>query len=923
MVMPTTRGKVLPRRIEEEMRESFLDYSMSVIVQRALPDVRDGLKPVHRRILYAMQELGLRPDRPYKKSATVVGEVLGKYHPHGDTAVYDALVRMAQDFSLRYPLVDGQGNFGSVDGDSAAAYRYTEARLAPAAVELLRDLDRDTVGFVPNFDDRLEEPEVLPGRLPNLLVNGSSGIAVGMSTNIPPHNLLEVASAIRLLADDPDCSVDDLLDRVPGPDFPTGGYVVGRDGIRDMYTTGRGRMTMQARVAQEALRGGKRQLVVTELPYAVSKTKVIEQIVALSRRGKIDDVTDVRDESDREGMRVVVELKRGADSSAVLETLFKGTHLRTTFGAILLALDGGEPREFNLKELLETYRDHRMEVVRRRARHDLEGARAELHVVEGLLAALDHIDEVIAIIRESEDRDAASERLQGRFKLSETQADAILNMRLARLTALEGRQLRDRKAELEAEIERLEAILGSEERQLEVVLEELSELVEAHGDERRTEIVEEAPEGQVVEDAHGDEEVAVTLSHEGYVSRMPMHLYQRRLKSGKPLAGMERHEDDYLERVFMARTSGRLLAFTEGGHCHFLPVLDVPEGGRSSRGRSLYGLLEADRNDRIVAVLPVEDLEAERFLLFATRDGFVKRTQLREFSNPRAGGVRAASVKEGDGILEVALSEGSGEVLMLTRNGRAIRFPEAEVSVMGRTARGVKGIQLEGDDQVVDMVPLRRSAWVLAVSEGALGKRTEVEEFPLQKRGGRGTRTLPSEDGDVRLVGAKEVVDGDEVSLVAASGVVHRLAVAEVPVQGRRTRGARLVALSKGDRVVELTRRAGANGDEGGPGGGGAGGSGVGDTSAHVPAVAGVADSGRGAADQDSGGAAADQDSGPADPDSGLRPSDQDRGSGAADPDPGPGASGPEPRDVRNPNGGDDASESSGGQLDLLGGGET
>ena len=724
-------------------------------------------------------------------------------------------MRKAQDFSLRYPLVDGQGNFGSIDGDSAAAYRYTEARLAPAAVELLQDLDRDTVDFVPNFDDRLEEPEVLPGRLPNLLVNGSSGIAVGMSTNVPPHNLREVADAIRLLAENPECTVDDLLECLPGPDFPTGGFVVGREGIQELYATGRGRMTMQARIVQESLRGGKKQLVVTELPYAVSKAKVIEQIVALARRGKIDEVTDVRDESDREGLRVVVELKRGSQPGKVMETLLKGTHLRTTFGGILLALDRGEPREFSLKELLETYRDHRMDVVRRRARHDLEGARSELHVVEGLLAALDHIDEVIQIIRESEDRDAASERLRSRFELSETQADAILNMRLARLTALEGRQLRERKAELEAEIERLEAILASEERQLEVVLEELNELVEVHGDERRTEIVDEAPTESAAEDATGDEEVVVTLSHQGYVTRMPMHLYQRRLRSGKPLAGMERYEDDYLEGVFAARTSGRILTFTEGGHCHFLSVLDVPEAGRSSRGRSLYGLLGADRNDPIVAVLPVEDLEADRYLLFATQGGLVKRTRLDEFSNPRAGGVRAAAVREGDGILDVGLSEGKGEVLLLSRRGRAIRFPEAEVSVMGRTAQGVKGMELEGDDRVVDMVLLRRSAWVLAVSEGALGKRTGVEEFPLQKRGGRGTRTRPSEDGNVRLVGAKEVVDADEVSLVAASGLVHRLAATDVPIQGRRTRGARLVELDKGDRIVELTRRAGSHGDAG------------------------------------------------------------------------------------------------------------
>jgi DNA gyrase subunit A len=812
MSMAEKRERILPRLIEEEMKESFLDYSMSVIVQRAIPDVRDGLKPVHRRILFAMHEIGLQPDRPHKKSATVVGDVLGKYHPHGDSAVYEALVRMVQDFSLRYPLVDGQGNFGSIDGDSAAAYRYTEARLASVATELLDDIEKETVDFLPNFDGQREEPSVLPGRVPNLLVNGSSGIAVGMSTNVPPHNLREVAAAIKLLAIDPECTVADLMRHIPGPDFPTGGFVVGDEGIRDMYHTGRGRIVMRARVVKEALRGGKEQLVVTELPYAISKTRIIEQVVDLARKGKAEDISDIRDESDRDGIRVVVELKRGAKATSVLKLLYRKTYLQATFGAILLALDHGQPREFDLKTILEMYRDHRIEVVRRRSRHELEKAEAERHVVEGLLAALADIDTVIKIIRSSKDRPEASLGLQERLGLSEVQADAILNMRLGKLTRLEQSELRARLEELTATIQELRGILGSDERQLEVVLEELAEVVKKYGDERRTVILRDASEEVAeIEEEIADEDVVVTVSHEGFVKRMATSVYRRRVSSGKALAGMERYEDDYIERLFVARTRGWILAFTRGGHAHFLPVLDLPESGRASRGQSVYSLLQgADREDPIVAMLPVEDLSEEgRFLVFLSRQGILKRTSLSEFSNPRSGGVIAAGVKAGDAILDVALSDGRAEIMLLTRAGRAIRFPEEEVSTMGRTAQGVKGVDLRGDDRVVGMLLIRREAGVLTVSEDGTAKRTSVAEFPLQKRGGLGTLATPSSGSPRPLVAALEVLEGDHVMLVTAGGQVVRVAASDVPSQGRRAQGRRVIKVPAGDRVVEVTRAVG------------------------------------------------------------------------------------------------------------------
>ena len=806
--MVEKRERIVTRLIEDEMRESFIDYSMSVIVQRALPDVRDGLKPVHRRILYAMRGLGLFPDRGHKKSATVVGEVLGKYHPHGDTAVYDALVRMVQEFALRYPLVDGQGNFGSIDGDSAAAYRYTEARLSAVAMELLADIDQATVDFTANFDNRLKEPVLLPARFPNLLVNGSSGIAVGMSTNVPPHNLGEIASGVKQLVIDPECTVTDLMRHIPGPDFPTGGFIMGKQGIRDMYLTGRGRVVMRARAVKETLRGGKEQLVVTELPYATSKTKIIGQVVDLARKGDFEDVIDIRDESDRDGIRLVVELKRGASAKKTLTALYKRTSLQGTFGAILLALDRGEPKEFDLKTMLERFRDYRVEVIVRRTRYRLEKAEAEKQVVEALLAALKHIDTVIKIIRAARDRSDASETLQNRFGFSDIQADAILNMRLGKLTKLERSELKARLAELGLLIRELRAILESEERQLEAMLDELADVVQRFGDERRTEIFEDdAREVEEIEEEEVDEDVVITVSHEGFVKRMPMHLYRRRIAGGKALAGMEKHENDYIEQLFVARMLGWILAFTSRGQCHFLPVRDLPESARASRGRSAYSLISgAGRGDRIVAMVPVDDLDQERVLVFVTAGGVVKRTALTEFSNPRSGGVTAVGVKKGDGVIDVVLSDGAAELMVLSRAGRAIRFSETEVPELRRPAQGVKGMELKEDDAVVGMVLIRREAHILTVTGEGRGKRTSIVEFPLQRRGGVGTLVMPPGADAYPLVGAMEVMEGDDVMLLTAGGQIARVPADEIPVQGRRTRGNVLVGLRAGDRVVEVTR---------------------------------------------------------------------------------------------------------------------
>ena len=814
MSVARVRDRVLERRIEDEMQHAFLDYSMSVIVRRALPDVRDGLKPVHRRILVAMHGLGLRPDRDYKKSATVVGEVLGKYHPHGDAAVYDALVRMVQEFSLRYPLVDGQGNFGSIDGDRAAAYRYTEVRLATIATELLAEIEKDTVDWENNFDDRLKEPAVLPSAVPNLLVNGCSGIAVGMSTNVPPHNLGEVAAALRTLVADPDCDTADLMEQLPGPDFPTGGYIVGRAGIRRMYEDGRGRMMMRARMVTEAVRGGRRQLVVTELPYAVSKSRIIAQIAGLSRKGMLPDVADLRDESDREGIRLVIELKRGSDVSGIMALLFKKTALQHTFGAILLALDGGkQPQEFTLKELLERFRDHRLDVIRRRSRFDLDKAEADLHIIQGLLLALAHIDEVIAVIRRSIDRAQAAARLQERFGLSDIQADAILRMRLARLTALEGDQLRAREADLRAAIEKLRGLLASESLQLTVMLKELDEVVERYADDRRTVILEgqDKADFAYVKSSVADEDVVVTTSHQGYLKRIPMHLYRRRTAAGLALAAMERYRGDYLETVVVARTQGWLLAFTSKGKVYFLRVEEVPEGSRAARGKSIWALLGIDRRDPIVAIRPVDDLTEDRYLAFVTRAGLAKRTRLGEYSNPKPGGIIAMRLRMDDTVLGVHETSGDTEFLLVTRQGRALRFPEREVPVMGRVALGVKGIGLRGEDEVVAFIAATREAPILVVTERGAGKRTSLADFPIRKRSGLGISVMATRDCAQGVVGALEGLDDDRIVLLSAGGVATAAAVGALPIKQRTAPAERIASPGAGDRIVAVTR---LNGDE-------------------------------------------------------------------------------------------------------------
>ncbi len=816
MSVAQKRERILPRLIEREMRDSFLDYSMSVIVQRALPDVRDGLKPVHRRILFAMYGLGLRPESAHQKSATVVGEVLGKYHPHGDTAVYNALVRMVQNFSLRYPLVDGQGNFGSIDGDPAAAYRYTEARLSAAAVEILDEIEKDTVRWETNFDDRLREPTVLPSRIPNLLVNGSAGIAVGMSTNVPPHNLAEVAAALRTLVANPECTPSELMEELPGPDFPTGGFIVGTEGIRRMYETGRGQMVMRARIATESVRGGREQLVVSELPYAVSKSRIIKQIAAVSRKGGVPEVSDLRDESDRDGIRLVVELKRGSNATRIMSVLFRKTALQSTFGAILLALDGGsQPGEFTLKDLLERYRDHRLDVIRRRSRFDLEKAEADLHLILGLLVALDHINEVIAVIRRSPNRGEAAEGLMNRFGLSDMQADAILNMRLAKLTSLEGEQLRERKASLEVAIGRLRALLGDEELQLQVMLEELDDVVKRFADPRRTVILEGSKSDlSYVESAVAEEDVVVTISRQGYVKRIPMHLYRRRRDTGLALAAMDPYKDDYLEKIVVARTRSWLLSFTRKGRVHFLRMENVPEGSRMSRGKSVYRLLDIDWQDPIVSILPVDNLEEDRYVALVSRMGSVKRTSLGAFSHPKTGSLIAAGVRPGDAILDVAVTTGDAEFMLFTRRGRAIRFSEAQVSVVSRTARGAKGIRLKPGDEVVGLVVVMRQSTILMVTERGVGKRSPVSEFLLQGRGGLGAQAMVVNEETGNLVSALEVLEGDEVMLASAGGLSTRLLATEIGLEGRSAPGQPLVSPKSGDRIAEVTLAYGEGGQK-------------------------------------------------------------------------------------------------------------
>jgi DNA gyrase subunit A len=802
----TPASKVLPRLIEDEMRDSFIDYSMSVIVQRALPDVRDGLKPVHRRILYSMHETGLSPNRAFRKSATVVGDVLGKYHPHGDSSVYDAMVRMVQDFSLRYPLVAGQGNFGSVDGDFAAAYRYTEARLAPIAGEMLADIDKDTVDYAPNFDDRLQEPVVLPAKLPNLLVNGSSGIAVGMATNIPPHNLREVVDACVHLIDNPEASIEDLSEFVRGPDFPTGGYIYGKDGIRDAYATGRGRVVMRARAEIEERDDGRERIIVSEIPFMVNKSRLIEHIAELVRDKKIEGISDLRDESDRDGMRIVIELKRDAIPYIVLNLLYKHTQMQSTFGVIMLALVNGQPQVLTLKEMLRHFVDHRHQVIVRRTQFELNKAQEREHILEGLKIAVDNIDEVIKIIRGSETTDEAGERLRDRFSLSERQTDAILNMRLAKLTGLEIEQLEAELAEIRIQIADLKDILANETRRFQIIKDELIEVADKYGDDRRTEIMGDVDGNFSIEDLIADEEMVITVSHHGYIKRMPVDTYRKQARGGRGINGMETKEEDWVEHLFVASTHDYVMFFSRQGQCYWLKVHQIPQASRQSRGKPIVNLINIRPDDRLAALVPVRQFADDRYLIFATRMGVVKKTVLSAYGNPRVTGINAININEGDELIDVQLTDGKSNVVLATRDGMAIRFQETDVREMGRATAGVRGITLTEGDVVIGMVILMSGTTLLVVTERGMGKRTEIDAYRLQRRGGKGVINVKTTPKTGRVVAIKPVVPEDELMVITKHGVVNRQSVEGIRVIGRNTQGVRLVNLGSNDVVMDVAR---------------------------------------------------------------------------------------------------------------------
>ncbi|NNF13347.1 MAG: DNA gyrase subunit A [Gemmatimonadetes bacterium] len=796
---------VLSRLIEDEMRESFIDYSMSVIVQRALPDVRDGLKPVHRRILYAMSEAGLSPGRAYKKSATVVGDVLGKYHPHGDSAVYDSMVRMVQDFSLRYPLVDGQGNFGSVDGDSAAAYRYTEARLMALATELLADIDKNTVNYADNFDGSRQEPTVLPARVPNLLINGSSGIAVGMATNIPPHNLREIVQATTELIDDPDLPQERLEEIVQGPDFPTGGFVCGREGIRDAYRTGRGRVVMRAKAEIEQIDANSERIVVTEIPFMVNKSRLIEQIAQLVRDKKLPDIRDLRDESDRDGMRIVIELKRDSVPEIVLNRLYKHTQMQSTFGTIMLALVNGEPKVMPLREMLQHFIDHRLVVIVRRSEYDLEKALDREHILEGLKIAVDNIDEVIKIIRGSSDTETASQQLQESFDLSERQAKAILDMRLARLTGLEIEKLEEELEEVRAQIAELRRILGSEEVRMGILKDELQEVSDKYGDDRRTQITH-AVGAFDVEDLIVEEDMVVTVSHQGYVKRLPVDTYRAQRRGGRGLRGMDTKDEDWVEHLYVASTHDYLMIFTRRGQCYWKKVWEIPVGSRISRGKPIVNLLNLEADEQIAAVVPVREFSEDRNLIFGTKNGVVKKTQLSAYGNVRTVGLNAINIGDDDELIEVRITSGEDEVFMASRSGMAIRFKESDARPMGRATAGVRGIKLREGDECVGMVVAHEGQTILAVSEKGMGKRTEIDEYRLQKRGGFGVINLKVSEKTGEVVAIRAVSEDEQLMMITKKGVVNRQRVEEIRVIGRATQGVRLMNLDKGDEVMDVAR---------------------------------------------------------------------------------------------------------------------
>ncbi len=806
MTAPNSRERILPRLIEDELQQSFINYSMSVIVSRALPDVRDGLKPVHRRILYAMNELGLIPTRAYKKSATVVGDVLGKYHPHGDSSVYEAMVRMVQDFSLRYPMVDGQGNFGSVDGDPAAAYRYTEARMTRIALEMLEDIDKNTVDFQPNFDDQREEPTVLPSKIPSLLINGSSGIAVGMATNIPPHNLREIAKAIDELVKNPECTVDDLLRHVKGPDFPTGGYIYGEAGIREAYETGRGRVVMRARVQiEENERTGRNALIITELPYQVNKANLTMSIAELASEKKIEGISGVRDESDREGMRLVVELKRDAIAQVVLNQLYKHTAMQSTFGVINLALVNGATKVMSLKEMLGHFVVHRHEVIVRRTEFDMAEAKKREHILEGLKIAVDNIDEVIAIIRSSSDTPTADRRLRERFGLSEPQADAILNMRLAKLTGLEIDKLEAELAEVRATIAELQSILDSRDKRMSILLAELDEVATTYGDPRRTEILRDQGEFSV-EDLIAEEDMVITISHTGYIKRIPVSTYRKQRRGGRGLTGMETKELDWVETLFIASTHDYLMFFSDRGTVYWLKVHEIPQGGRAARGKPVVNCINIREGERIAALVPVRTFGDDEWLMFATRNGTVKKTVMSAYGNVRTVGINAINIEDGDELIDVQKTRGNDDIVLATSSGMSIRFHESDVREMGRATGGVKGIELGYEDRVIGMVVVRERAELLVVSEKGIGKRSLIGDYRVQKRGGKGIITMQQTPKTGRLIALKDVLPEDELMMITKGGIIIRCPVQGIRVSGRNTQGVKLMNLDTDDRIVDVAR---------------------------------------------------------------------------------------------------------------------
>ncbi len=802
--MATITEKILPRQLEDEMRDSYIDYSMSVIVSRALPDVRDGLKPVHRRVLYGMNELGLGPNRPYKKSARVVGEVLGKYHPHGDVAVYDTIVRMAQDFSMRYPLVQGQGNFGSVDGDPPAAMRYTEARMTPLAMEMLRDLEKETVDFGPNFDDTLQQPLVMPASFPNLLVNGSTGIAVGMATNIPPHNLTEVINGCLAYIKDNNVSSAELMKHITAPDFPTGGIIYGYDGVRDAYLTGRGRVLVRARATIETAKNDRESIIVTELPYQVNKANLIEKIAEFVRDKKLEGISDIRDESDKDGLRIVIELKRDAIAKVVLNNLYKHTQMQTTFGVIMLSLVKGVPRVLELRSMIKYYIEHRNDVVLRRTKYDLDQAEKRAHILEGYIIALENIEEVIKTIRASKDTETAQNRLMKQFKLSEIQAKAILDMRLQRLTGLEREKIQAEYRDLLQQIEKFKSIIASPELQMKIIGDELTEIRNKFGDKRRTEIVYDTKDF-TIEDMIAEEDVVVTISHGGFIKRFPVSGYRRQGRGGKGITGAATREDDFLEHMFIASTHHYIMFFTDRGRCYWLKVHEVPEAGRTSKGRSIANLLEKPPEERITAFINVKQFDEAHFVTMVTEFGTIKKTVLSAFSNIRRGGVHAITLEDKDSLKDVRLTNGQQEIIIGTHEGMACRFNEKDVRDMGRTAAGVRGVRLDEGDRVIGMIaPSRSGTTVLVVSEEGYGKRSEVSDYRLTRRGGKGVITMKATEKTGKLVAMKEVVDNDDLICVTKDGLVIRQHVAEIRVMGRNTQGVRVVRLNEGDRLAAV-----------------------------------------------------------------------------------------------------------------------